>query len=394
MEKEDVIKKSLELHKNLKGMLQISAKASLENKSDLATIYTPGVSGICKEICNDVNKAYDYTIKGTTIAIITNGTAVLGLGDTGATAGLPVIEAKALLLKKFGNVNAFPICINSSNKDDIVNTIEMISSGFGGIHLEDIKAPECFYIEDKLKKDLNIPVYHDDQHGTAVAVLAGIYNAAKLVNKKIEELNVMINGAGASGIATAKLLLKAGVKNIVLNDIKGAIAEDAAWLNDPQRQIAKLTNRKMEHGKVEDLIKGKDVFIGLSVGNVLTKDMVKKMNKDSIIFALANPVPEIMPDEAKKGGAKVIATGRSDFPNQINNLLVFPGIFKGALELRVSEITDEMKLRAAQSIAKLVSKDKLNEEYIIPDAFDNRVSDVVANAVKDVAIKNGLSRVL
>ncbi|MDD3225136.1 MAG: NADP-dependent malic enzyme [Clostridium sp.] len=393
MEKKNVIEESLKLHKRLNGMLQISPKAALENKKDLATIYTPGVSGVCNAIRMDANKAYDYTIKGTTIAIITNGTAVLGLGDTGSIAGLPVIEGKALLLKKFGNVNAFPICINSNDRDEIVNTIEMISPGFGGIHLEDIKAPECFYIEDKLKKDLDIPVYHDDQHGTAVAVLAGLYNASKLVNKKIGKLNILINGAGASGIATAKLLIKAGVKNIVLNDINGAIAEDAAWLNEPQREMAKLTNRKMEHGKLEELIKGKDVFIGLSEGNILTKDMVEKMNTDSIVFALANPVPEIMPDEAKKAGARIIATGRSDFPNQINNLLVFPGIFKGALEFRVSEINDEMKLQAAKSIAELVSKNELREDNIIPDAFNKKVSEVVSNAVKDVAIKNGLTRV-
>lgn len=394
MGKVNVIEEALKLHKNSRGMLQVSAKAPLENKDDLAIVYTPGVSGICKEICKDTNKAYDYTIKGTTIAIITNGTAVLGLGNTGPEAGLPVIEGKALLLKKFGNVNAFPICINSTDKDEIVNTIKMISPGFGGIHLEDIKAPECFYIEDKLKKDLDIPVYHDDQHGTAIAVLAGLYNASKVINKKVEELNILINGAGASGIATAKLLLKAGVKNIVLSDINGAIVEGAVGINEPQIEIAKLTNRNKEHGELKDLIKGKDVFIGLSVENVLTKDMVKKMNKDSIVFALANPIPEIMPEEAKEGGARIVATGRSDFPNQINNLLAFPGIFKGALEFRVSEINDEMKLQAAKAIAELVTADEVNEEYIIPDAFDERVSKAVANAVKDIAIKDGIARAL
>ena len=393
MEKLNVIGESLKLHKSARGMLKISGTVSLKNKEDLAIVYTPGVSGICKEIRKDSNKAYDYTIKGTTIAIITNGTAVLGLGDTGSVAGLPVIEGKALLLKKFGNVNAFPICINSNDKKEIVNTIKMISPGFGGIHLEDIKAPECFYIEDELKKSLDIPVYHDDQHGTAVAVLAGLYNAVKVVNKKLEDLNVLINGAGASGIATAKLLIKAGIKNVVLNDINGAIVEDAPELNEAQVEIAKVTNRNLEHGRLENLIKGKDVFIGLSVENVLTKDMVKQMNKDSIVFALANPIPEIMPEEAKSAGARITATGRSDFPNQINNLLVFPGIFKGALELRVSEITDKMKLEAAKSIAKLVSENELSEEYIIPDAFDERVSTAVADAVKDVAIKDGLARI-
>ncbi len=394
MKKLNTMEKAMKLHENLNGIIEISSKVPLENKADLAVVYSPGVSGICKKIYEDTNNAFDYTIKGDTIAIITNGTAVLGLGDLGPEAGLPVIEAKALLLKKFGGVNAFPICINSKDKDEIVNTIELISPGFGGIHLEDIKSPECFYIEEKLKKSLNIPVYHDDQHGTAVAVLAGLYNAAKLVNKKFENLKILVNGAGASGIATARLLIAAGVKDIVLNDIYGAIVEGDDKNNDPQKEIAKITNRNFQKGKIEELIKGKDVFIGLSVKDVLTKEMVQKMNKDSIVFALANPCPEIMPDEAKAGGARIMATGRPDFPNQINNLLVFPGIFKGALELRVSEINDEMKFEAGKAIAALVSDKELTEDYIIPDCFDKRVSDAVADAVKRVALKNKLARVV
>lgn len=388
MKKVDVAKESLELHKNAKGVLQISAKAPLENKNDLAIVYTPGVSSVCKEISKDVSKAYDYTIKGTTIAIITNGTAVLGLGDTGPVAGLPVIEGKALLHKRFGGTNAFPICIDSTDKDEIVNTIKMISPGFGGIHLEDIKAPECFYIEDELKKCLNIPVYHDDQHGTAIAVLAGLYNASKLIDKNIEDLKILVNGAGASGIATAKLLIAAGVKEIVLCDINGAIVEGDKTLNEIQSDMARITNRNFERGTLEEVIAGKDVFIGLSVENVLTKDMVKTMNKDSIIFALANPTPEIMPEEAKLGGARIVGTGRSDFPNQINNLLAFPGVFKGVLELRATEINDEIKIEAAKAIANLVSEDKLSEDYIVPEAFDERVSTTVAEAVKIMILKN------
>lgn len=394
MKKLNMMQKSMKLHGNLNGILEISGKVPLENKADLAVVYTPGVASICKKIYEDTDNAFDYTIKGNTIAIISNGTAVLGLGDLGSEAVLPVIEAKALLLKKFGGVNAFPICINSKDKDEIVNTIELISPGFGGIHLEDIKSPECFYIEEKLKKSLNIPVYHDDQHGTAVAVLAGLYNSAKLVNKKFQDLKILVNGAGASGIATARLLIEAGVKDLVLCDIYGAIVEGDNKINDPQKEIAKITNRNFQKGKIEELIRGKDVFIGLSVKDVLTKEMVKKMNKDSIVFALANPSPEIMPDEAKAAGARIIATGRPDFPNQLNNLLVFPGIFKGALEFRVSEISDEMILEAAKAIAGLVSGKELKEDYIIPDCFDKRVSDAVANAVKRVAIKSNLANVV
>ncbi|MBN3523677.1 NAD(P)-dependent malic enzyme [Paenibacillus apiarius] len=380
---------ALKAHKESNGKLQIAGKMPINTKDDLAIAYTPGVAEPCKEIAKDKSKAYEYTIKGCTVAILTNGTAVLGLGDIGPEAGLPVIEGKALLLKEFGGVDAYPICIDSSDPDEIVRTIQVIAPGFGGIHLEDIKAPECFYIEDKLKELLDIPVYHDDQHGTAVAVLAGLYNALKIVNKSLDSVNILINGAGASGIAIAKLLLAAGAKHIVLCDINGAIVENDDSINDAQKSMAKVTNRSLETGPLEQVIKGKDVFIGASVEGVLTKEMVQTMNPDSIIFALANPVPEILPDEAFQGGARIVATGRSDFDNQINNLLVFPGIFRGALDVKAAAITDEMKLAAAKGIAELVQDDELNEQYIVPDALDKRVSTAVSEAVKTVARQQG-----
>lgn len=384
---------ALQAHRERHGKLEIATKMPLNNKHDLELAYTPGVAEPCKEIAKDKEKAYDYTIKGSTVAIVTNGTAVLGLGNIGPEGGLPVIEGKALLLKKFGNVNAFPICIDSLDPDEIVRTIQVIAPGFGGIHLEDIKAPECFYIEDKLKETLNIPVYHDDQHGTAVAVLAGLHNAMKIVDKSLDSIRIVINGAGASGIAVAKLLLAAGARHLVLCDINGAISEHAGSMNEAQQRIAKITNRDFETGTLEDIIKGKDVFIGLSVEGVLTKKMVQAMNPDCIIFALANPVPEIMPEEAIIGGARIVATGRSDYPNQINNLLVFPGIFRGALDARVRNITDEMKLAAAQGIAELVNDEQRNENYIVPDAFDKRVSIAVSEALIRIARKTGVARI-
>ncbi|MEY8763971.1 MULTISPECIES: NAD(P)-dependent malic enzyme [Clostridium] len=383
----DVKEESLRLHKEKRGTIEVVGTMPLRNSVDLAVAYTPGVVGPCMEIAKDEEKAYEYTIKGKTVAVVTNGTAVLGLGNIGPSAGLPVVEGKALLLKRFANVDAIPICLDSTDPDDIVNTIKNIAPGFGGIHLEDIKAPECFYIEDKLKQELNIPVYHDDQHGTAIAVLAGLYNALKIVKKNINNIKVVINGAGASGIATAKLLILAGVKNIILCDIDGIVCEGDNSLNEPQRQIARVTNRSLEKGSLKDAIKNADVFIGVSAGNVVTGEMIKLMNRDSIVFALANPIPEIMPGEAKKSGARVIATGRSDFPNQINNVLVFPGIFKGALSSRVREICDEMKIAAAKELASLVKKDELNEDYIIPSVFNKNVCDAVARAVMNTAQK-------
>lgn len=383
---------ALKMHKDNHGKLEIVGKVHIKNRHDLSVAYTPGVARPCIEISKDKDKIYDYTIKGNTVAIVTNGTAVLGLGDIGAGAGLPVMEGKALLFKEFGGIDAFPICIDSKDPDEIVNTVKLIAPVFGGINLEDIKAPECFYIEKKLKKELDIPVFHDDQHGTAVIVLAGIYNALKITGKKIENVKVVINGAGSAGIAVAKLLIKAGVKHIVLCDKKGAIVEGDSYLDESKAEIAAVTNRKHERGNLKDIIKDKDIFIGVSAPNVLTKEMVRTMNHDSIIFALANPTPEIMPDEAKEGGARVIATGRSDFPNQINNVLVFPGIFKGALEVRAKEINDEMKLAAARAVSSLISENELREDYIIPDAFDKRVCNTVAEEVKQIARKMGIAR--
>ncbi|MGL4761041.1 MAG: NAD(P)-dependent malic enzyme [Sarcina sp.] len=377
----DVKKESLKLHKEKMGEIEIVGKVHVDNKEDLSIIYTPGVAAPCLEIAKDKEKAYEYTLKGRTVAVITNGTAVLGLGNIGPEAGLPVVEAKALLHKEFAGIDAFPIALNEYDPDKIVEIVKAISPGFGGIHLEDIKAPECFYIEEKLKELLDIPVYHDDQHGTSIAVLAGLYNALKIVKKNLSDIKVVINGAGASGIAVAKLLISAGVKNIVLCDIDGALVDGDSTLNEPQKEIAKLTNFEKESGTLEEIIKNKDVFVGVSVGGVVKKEMIATMNKDSIVFALANPIPEILPKEAKKGGARIVSTGRGDFPNQVNNLLVFPGIFKGALKGRISTITEEMKVNAAKGIAKLVDEKDLEEDYIIPSVFNKDVVEVVAQSV-------------
>ncbi|MGL5067783.1 MAG: NAD(P)-dependent malic enzyme [Sarcina sp.] len=377
----DVKKESLKLHKEKMGEIEIVGKVHVDNKEDLSIIYTPGVAAPCLEIAKDKEKAYEYTLKGRTVAVITNGTAVLGLGNIGPEAGLPVVEAKALLHKEFAGIDAFPIALNEYDPDKIVEIVKAISPGFGGIHLEDIKAPECFYIEEKLKELLDIPVYHDDQHGTSIAVLAGLYNSLKIVKKNLSDIKVVINGAGASGIAVAKLLISAGVKNIVLCDIDGALVDGDSTLNEPQKEIAKLTNFEKESGTLEEIIKNKDIFVGVSVGGVVKKEMIATMNKDSIVFALANPIPEILPKEAKKGGARIVSTGRGDFPNQVNNLLVFPGIFKGALKGRISTITEEMKVNAAKGIAKLVDEKDLEEDYIIPSVFNKDVVEVVAQSV-------------
>ena len=377
----DVKQMSLDLHKEYKGEIKVEAIIPVTNKEELSLAYTPGVAAPCLEIAKNKEKAYDYTLKGRSVAVISNGTAVLGLGDIGAFGSLPVIEGKALLHKSFAGTDAYPIAIDATDKDEIVNVIKAISPGFAGIHLEDIKAPECFYIEDKLKEVLDIPVYHDDQHGTAISVLAGLYNGLRIVNKNIEDIKVVIDGAGASGIAIANLLLSAGVKDIVLCDINGALIEGDKCLNKAQEKIAKLTNRNFETGYIEDLIKGKDVFIGVCVGNVVTTEMIKTMNKDSMVFALANPIPEILPKYAKLGGARITATGRGDFKNQMNNLLVFPGLFKGLLEGRIKNINDDMKLEVAKAIASLVKDDELNEDYILPSVFNREVVQVVSQAV-------------
>lgn len=384
---------SLRIHKENRGVLEVVGKIKLENKHDLSVAYTPGVAEPCLEIAKDKNKVYDYTIKGNTVAIVTNGTAVLGLGNIGPEAGLPVMEGKALLFKKFGGIDAFPICLDTEDPDEIIRTVKLISPVFGGINLEDIKAPECFYIEEKLKEELDIPVFHDDQHGTAIVVLAGIYNALKFVNKKLENVNIVINGAGSAGISICKLLFSAGAKNITLCDKHGAVVEGDAILNPAQAIIAKRTNRQLKKGTLETIIKNSDVFIGVSAPGILTKQMVSTMNKGAIVFAMANPTPEIMPGLAKEAGAVVVATGRSDFANQINNVLIFPGIFKGALAVRSKEINDEMKLGAARAIANLISSEDLSADYIIPGAFDARVCEAVASEVMRVAREMGVARI-
>jgi malate dehydrogenase (oxaloacetate-decarboxylating) len=384
---------SLKMHKEKKGKLEVIGKVKVETREDLSIAYTPGVAQPCIEIAKDKDKVYDYTIKGNTVAIVSNGTAVLGLGNIGAEAGIPVMEGKALLFKEFGGVDAFPICLDTEDPEEIIKTVKLMAPVFGGINLEDIKAPECFYIEARLKEELNIPVFHDDQHGTAVVVLAGLYNALRLVNKKLEDAKIIINGAGSAGIAVCKLLLNAGARNIIMCDRNGAIYRGEESLNPAQQEIALETNKEMKKGVLAEVIKGIDVFIGVSAPGVLTSEDVRNMNKDAIIFAMANPTPEIMPEEAKKGGARVIATGRSDFANQINNVLVFPGIFKGALAVRSKEINEEMKLAAAKAIANLIAVEDLNEEYIIPNVFDPRVADEVAKEVMRIAREMGAARV-
>ncbi|KIN82964.1 NAD(P)-dependent malic enzyme [Clostridium botulinum] len=388
----DIKEKSLMVHKKFKGKLSIEGKIQVKNKEDLSIAYTPGVAEPCVKINEDKSLVYEYTMKGNTVAVVTNGTAVLGLGDIGPYAGLPVMEGKALLFKEFADIDSFPICIDSKDPEEIIKTVKLIAPGFGGINLEDIKAPECFYIEKKLKEELDIPVFHDDQHGTAIVVLAGIYNALRLVGRKLEEAKIVINGAGSAGISICKLLLQAGAKNIIMCDKEGSLVKGNSNLNEAQKLIAEVTNKENEKGTLKDIIKGKDVFIGVSAPNILTEEMVTSMSKDSIVFAMANPTPEIMPDKAKKAGARVVATGRSDFPNQINNVLVFPGIFRGALDVRSKVINEEMKLAASKAIASLVQDNELNEEYIIPGAFDKRVAEVVAEEVKKVALKMGLSK--
>ncbi|RXM55095.1 NAD-dependent malic enzyme [Clostridium tetani] len=381
----DVKEMALKLHSEKKGKLEVVGKISVKNREDLALAYTPGVAEPCVHISKDKNKVYEYTTKGNMVAVVTNGTAVLGLGNIGPEAALPVMEGKALLFKEFANVDAFPICLDTEDPEEIIRTVKLMAPGFGGINLEDIKAPECFYIEERLKKELDIPVFHDDQHGTAIVVLAGIYNALKIVDKKLEEAKILINGAGSAGIAICKLLLNAGACNIVMCDINGSLVEGDENLNPAQKEIAKVTNKEKEKGKLVDVIKDKDIFIGVSGSKILTKEMVSTMAKDSIVFAMANPEPEILPDEAKAGGARVVATGRSDFPNQINNVLVFPGIFRGALDVKAREINEEMKIAAARGVANLIKEEDLNEEYIIPDPFNKEVAESVSKEVRRIA---------
>ncbi len=389
----DYAQKSLELHGQWKGKLEVVSRVPVSTREDLSLAYTPGVAQPCLEIQKDVNKSYDLTRRHNLCAVITDGSAVLGLGDIGPEAGMPVMEGKCVLFKSFGDVDAFPLCVKTKDVDEFVNTVYMISGSFGGINLEDIAAPRCFEIERKLKEKCDIPIFHDDQHGTAVITLAGLLNALKIVDKKIDEIKVVVSGAGAAAISITKLLMSAGVKNAILCDRKGAIyngrTENMNWIKE---EMAQITNPNMEKGALADVIVGADVFVGVSGPGTLTTEMVKTMNRDAIIFACANPTPEIFPDDAKAGGAKVIATGRSDFPNQINNVLAFPGIFRGTFDVRASDINEEMKMAAAKALADLITDEELNPDYIIPAAFDKRVGPAVAKAVADAARKSGVAR--
>ncbi len=383
---------SLKMHEDNQGKLEVALKVELETKDDLSTAYTPGVAEPCRKIAENPADAYKYTLKANTVAVVSDGTAVLGLGDIGPLAAIPVMEGKSVLFKKFGNVDAFPICIDTKDTEEIIETVKRLAPSFGGINLEDISAPRCFEIERRLKEELDIPVFHDDQHGTAIVVAAGLTNALKIVGKKWEDVSAVISGAGSAGISICKLLQSFGIGNVVLVDRQGALVEGDPRLNSAKQEIAAVTNKNKESGSLADVIKGKDVFIGVSAPGLVTAEMVKSMADDPIVFAMANPVPEIMPDEAKAGGARIIATGRSDFPNQINNVLVFPGIFRGALDARASAITEPMKEAAARAIASIVKDDELNEEYIIPDAFNKEVAPAVAKAVADEARKSGISK--
>ena len=388
----DYGKISLEKHAEWRGKIEIKVRADVDSSEALSLAYTPGVATPCLEIQKDVNKSFDLTRRWNTVAVVTDGTAVLGLGDIGPEAGMPVMEGKCALFKAFGDVDAIPLCVRSKDVDEIVKTVKLLAGSFGGVNLEDISAPRCFEIEEKLKKCTDIPIFHDDQHGTAVVTLAGVINALKVVNKNIEDVRIVTSGAGAAGIAIIKLLMAMGLKNVIMTDRNGAIYKGREGLNPIKEEMAAITNFNMEKGSLADVIKGADIFIGVSAPGTLTKDMVKSMAKDAIIFACANPTPEIFPDEAKEAGARVVSTGRSDFPNQVNNVLCFPGIFRGALDVRASEINDEMKIAAAKAIAGLVSDEELNEEYILPKAFDSRVKDAVATATAEAAKKTGVTR--
>ncbi len=376
--------KALQMHEQWRGKLETTAKAHVNTREDLAIAYTPGVAEPCKAIAKDPEAAYTYTIKSNTIAVVSDGSAVLGLGNIGARAAMPVMEGKAVLFKEFGGVNAVPICLDTQDTEEIIKTVANIAPAFGGINLEDISAPRCFEIEDRLKELLDIPVFHDDQHGTAIVVLAGIINALKVTSRQKKSCKVVINGAGSAGVAITNLLLTYGFTDIILCDSKGIVSPSAPNLNWIKKKMAEITNPRGITGKLADAMKGADIFVGVSAPNILSKEMVATMNEDSIIFALSNPVPEIMPDVAKAGGAKVIGTGRSDFPNQVNNVVAFPGIFKGALEGRAPQITEDMKLATAKAIAGLVSDDELDENHILPEAFDPRVSEAVSRAVKEL----------
>ena len=389
----NIREESLKKHYEWNGKIEVVAKAKVNDSKSLSLAYTPGVAEPCLEIQKDYNKSYELTRRNNLVAVITDGSAVLGLGDIGPEAGMPVMEGKCVLFKEFGDVDAFPLCVRTKDVDEFVQTVYNISGSFGGINLEDISAPRCFEIEEKLKKMCDIPIFHDDQHGTAVVVSAALINATKIIGKDLGECKAVINGSGAAGTAIAKLLMTLGLKDVILCDRTGAIYEGREKLNPSKAEIANVTNRGMVKGGLKDAIVGTDIFIGVSAPGVLTEDMIKTMHKDPIVLAMANPTPEIMPDEAKAAGAKIVGTGRSDFPNQINNVVAFPGIFRGALDVRASAITENMKIAAAYAIASLVDDDKLNEDYILPYAFDERIKDTVANAVAEAARKDGVARI-
>lgn len=385
---------ALHIHRVNKGKLESKSKIPVKNAYDLSLAYSPGVAEPCKDIYDDKNKVYDYTMKGNMVAVVSDGTAVLGLGNIGPEAALPVMEGKAVLFKSFAGVDAFPICLNTSDVDQIINTVKLLEPTFGGVNLEDIAAPNCFVIEERLKKETNIPIFHDDQHGTAIVTVAGLVNALKLVGKSMSNIRVVANGAGAAGIAIIKLLYRYGVRDIIMCDTKGAIYENRLHgMNAVKSEVAKYTNKDQLEGSLSDVIKGADVFIGVSVEGALTKEMVQSMNENPIIFAMANPVPEIMPEDAKEAGAMVIGTGRSDFPNQVNNVLAFPGIFRGALDVRATHINEQMKIAAVEAIASLVSDKDLSPEYVIPAPFDPRVAPAVASAVAKAAMETGVARI-
>ncbi|TCW40853.1 NAD(P)-dependent malic enzyme [Laceyella sacchari] len=385
---------ALKLHQEMQGKLAVHSKVPVHDAHDLSLAYSPGVAEPCRDIYDDQGKIYDYTMKGNLVAVVSNGTAVLGLGNIGPHAAMPVMEGKAVLFKEFAGVDAFPICLDTVDVDKVVDTVKLMAPTFGGINLEDIAAPNCFLIEERLKQELDIPVFHDDQHGTAIVTLAGMINALKVVGKRMDEIRVVTNGAGAAGIAIIKLLLSLGVKDVIMCDSKGAIYEGRPFgMNPIKEQIAKTTNREKRQGELEEVITGADVFIGVSVAGAVTPAMVRSMNKDAVIFAMANPTPEIMPEEAMRAGAKVIGTGRSDYPNQVNNVLAFPGIFRGALDVRAKAITEEMKIAAAYAIAGLIQEHELRPDYVIPSPFDKRVAAVVAREVARVAMETGQARI-
>lgn len=383
---------ALQMHEENKGKISVVSKVKVETRDDLSTAYTPGVAEPCRRIRDDKKEVYRYTAKGNLVAVVSDGTAVLGLGDIGPEAAMPVMEGKSILFKEFAGIDAFPICLDTKDTDEIVETVKRLAPTFGGINLEDISAPRCFEIERRLKEELDIPVFHDDQHGTAIVVSAGILGALKLVKKDIHDVKIVINGAGSAGISICRLLMEIGVGDVVLVDRQGALAVGEEWMNPVQAEMAEKTNKEQIHGTLADVMKGKDIFIGVSAPGVVTAEMVSTMAEDAIVFAMANPTPEIMPDEAKRGGARVVATGRSDFPNQINNVLVFPGIFRGALDARATDITEEMKIAAVYAIADIIAEEELTEDYIIPGAFDKRVAEHVAEAVAKKAIEQGISK--